>query len=135
MVTINSNTSVSAVFKPVESFSSSGGGGGGGGGCMIATAAFGSHLEGKVHILTNFRDSYLLTNPLGRAFVNLYYRYSPPLADFIKKHESVKTVTRWVLIPVVYCIEYPYLITLFFIIPAGILLVVRHKKRKSFIKK
>lgn len=81
-------------------------GGGSGGevstsGCFIATAAYGSYLEGHVMILRNFRDSYLLTNSLGQAFVAFYYRTSPPIADFIAKHDSLRALVRMALAPVV----------------------------------
>ncbi len=74
---------------------------GGGGGCFIATAAYGSSIEPHVRLLRQFRDRFMLTNAIGRAFVRLYYTYSPPLADFISKHKSVRMVVRWSLLPVV----------------------------------
>jgi len=81
-------------------------GGGSGGeistsGCFIATAAYGSYLEGHVMILRNFRDSYLLTNSFGQAFVAFYYRNSPPIADYIAKHDSLRAIVRLTLAPVV----------------------------------
>ncbi len=73
----------------------------GGGGCFIATAAFGSYMESHVKILRDFRDVYLLTNRAGQSFVRLYYKYSPPVADFIADHEGLKTVVRYALYPLV----------------------------------
>lgn len=80
-----------------------GGGGGdnGGGGCFIATAAFGSPIEPHVCILRDFRDRYLLTNLPGNAFVQLYYKYSPRFAHFIAKHDNVRHIVRWSLLPLV----------------------------------
>ncbi|MBU1630477.1 MAG: hypothetical protein KKH49_01530 [Candidatus Omnitrophica bacterium] len=74
---------------------------GGTSGCFIATACFGSPMSGEVSILRNFRDTYLLTNPIGQLFVSTYYRYSPKVADFIAKHEFLKVLVRTSLYPVV----------------------------------
>ena len=75
--------------------------GGGGGGCFIATAAYGSLMEPHVKILRDFRDRILLQNSIGKGFVGLYYTYSPPIADFIAKHDNLRTVVRVSLLPIV----------------------------------
>lgn len=80
---------------------SSGSSGGGGGGCFIATAAFGSALEPRVVTLREFRDVYLLPSHSGRAFVELYYTLSPPMADVIAADEGLRCGVRAVLAPVV----------------------------------
>jgi hypothetical protein len=77
-----------------------------GGGCFIATAAYGSYLHPKVELLRAFRDRYLLTNPPGRLFVALYYRVSPPIADLIARHESLRGAARLLLAPVVLAVEH-----------------------------
>jgi hypothetical protein len=70
-------------------------------GCFIATAAFGSKFEKHVQLLRRFRDLYLMPNSIGRAFVRAYYRYSPPMADFIAKHDVLRTMVRWSLVPLI----------------------------------
>jgi subtilisin family serine protease len=78
-----------------------GGDGGGGGGCFIATAAYGSYEAPYVMILRKMRDRFLVTNAFGRAFVHLYYTYSPPIADIIAHHSSLKIIVRLGLLPLV----------------------------------
>jgi len=63
-------------------------------GCFIATAAFGSPMENHVMTLRAFRDQYLLPNKLGRIIIGCYYKYSPPLANYIAKHNTLRTLTR-----------------------------------------
>ena len=70
-------------------------------GCFIATAAYGSYFEKHVQILRNFRDAYLMTNDLGRAFVGFYYRHSPAIADVIARHDSLRAAVRLGLAPVI----------------------------------
>jgi hypothetical protein len=84
-----------------ESYDCTGEGDAGGGGCFIATAAYGSLMEPHVKILRDFRDNFMLANPAGKSFVRFYYTYSPPMADFIAKHDSLRTVVRVTLLPVV----------------------------------
>ena len=67
--------------------------------CFIATAAFGSPLEGRVHILREFRDSYIGTNAPGRMLLKLYCRYSPPLARYIAGRPVLRAVIRAMLVP------------------------------------
>jgi hypothetical protein len=72
-----------------------------GGSCFIATAAYGSYLHPHVQVLRTLRDRYLLSSRLGQAFVAAYYHYSPPMADFISRHDTVKAVARVVLMPLI----------------------------------
>jgi hypothetical protein len=81
--------------------SSGGGGGGGGGGCFIATAVYGSQLEPHVKAPRKFRDPFLLTNSASKTFVNFYYTHSPPVADVIAKHHSLRALVRRSLLPLV----------------------------------
>jgi hypothetical protein len=104
---------------------SAGGGGSGGGGCFIATVTYGSYLDPHVSVLRNFRDRYLLTNAAGRVLVEFYYKNSPPVADFIGRYKTLRTVTRWALTAVVFIIEYPAGMCLL-----AVYIVIRSLKRK-----
>ena len=67
---------------------------GAGGWCFIATAAYGTPMAEEIGILREFRDEYLLTNTVGRALIDIYYRVSPPIAEFITEHPRLKPIVR-----------------------------------------
>lgn len=69
--------------------------------CAIATAAYGTPMAEEVKTLSQFKDEYLLTNRVGQALVSTYHRLSPPVADFIRDKESLKTIIRVGLKPLV----------------------------------
>jgi hypothetical protein len=64
------------------------------GGCFIATAAYGTDTAREIDILRGFRDEILLPNSIGAQFVFLYYKTSPPTADFISQHAVLRTIVR-----------------------------------------
>lgn len=111
---------------PVPASSSSGGGG-----CFIATAAYGSYLHPQVQLLRNFRDDYLLTNAPGRAFVALYYRLSPPLADFIARHTVLRGITRLFLTPIVIAVVHPLISAASLLLLVGALLLALLRRSKT----
>jgi hypothetical protein len=76
-------------------------GGGGSGGCFIATAAYGLPEAHAIHTLRTFRDSYLMSHPIGRTWVVCYYRYSPPIARFIADSPAMRRTVRIALHPLV----------------------------------
>jgi hypothetical protein len=87
-ITINEDYSIIATFKF-------------GTGCFIATAAYGTPMAKEIEILREFRDEYLLTNPVGKTLVEFYYRLSPPIAEFVTEHPSLKPIVRAGLAPAV----------------------------------
>jgi len=90
-ITMNGDYSITANFEEEPSTC----------GCFIATAAYGTPMAEEIQILRGFRDEYLLTNPMGQALVDLYYRVSPPIAEFITEHPGLKPIVRAGLVPAV----------------------------------
>lgn len=72
-----------------------------GGFCFVATAAYGSPAHPFVGVLREFRDRRLLTNDPGRAFVETYYRMSPPVAGFIRERPALRFAAGVGLLPLV----------------------------------
>lgn len=70
--------------------------------CFIATAAYGTPTAREIDILRQFRDQVMMTNTFGNDLVHFYYEISPPLAEFIAEHETLRTIVReFILDPVV----------------------------------
>jgi hypothetical protein len=70
-------------------------------GCFVATAAYGSQDASAVRLLREFRDTRLLTNAPGRAFVRWYYEHSPAAAHYLNDHPALKPFVRAALAPAV----------------------------------
>jgi hypothetical protein len=68
--------------------------------CFIATAAFGTALEGKIDALRAFRDAYLMKSSTGRKFVEAYYQHSPPIARAIADRPWLRALVRVLLLPI-----------------------------------
>lgn len=98
------------------------------GSCFIATAVYGSYHDVNVQILRRFRDKHLLPYAWGVAFVDLYYRYSPSMAGFIREHDFLRTPARWMLTPVVYFVQYPS--HLAWIVVLGLIITIGRRKLK-----
>ena len=90
-ITMDSDKSVTAIFTTIDKK----------GGCFIATAAYGSSLHPYLNILRDFRDKYLMPSRVGRALVDLYYRYSLYVAGFIAKNKVLKVIAQVNLLPFV----------------------------------
>jgi len=57
-------------------------------GCFIATASYGTEAHPRIDILREFRDRYLKKFYFGRIFIKIYYRFSPPIANYIAQSKS-----------------------------------------------
>ena len=67
------------------------------GGCYIATMVYGSYDHPQVMVLRGFRDDVLQQNPLGRAFVKFYYKYSPTWVEYLKDKKLINSFIRKIL--------------------------------------
>lgn len=65
--------------------------------CFIATATFDSFDAPEVSFLREYRDSVLLQNQVGKLFVQVYYRCSPPIAHLIGSSHAFRRWSRIVL--------------------------------------
>ena len=111
----NGGTTGDGTIAPTTSDS-----GGSSSGCFIATAAYGSYLDPHVKILRNFRDDVLLKSRPGTAFVKFYYKNSPPIADYIAQHESLRTVFRLLLTPIILFVKLGWITPGAFFLALGI---------------
>lgn len=68
-----------------------------GGGCFVATAAYSSSSHPDLDTFRKFRDRTLLTNPLGRLLVSVYYQIGPQLAQFVNRNLHIKKLVRFLL--------------------------------------
>ncbi|MDH3278021.1 MAG: copper-binding protein [Nitrosopumilus sp.] len=74
-----------------------------GGGCLIATATYGSELAPQVQQLRELRDNTILQTKSGDSFMNafneLYYSFSPTVADLERQHPILKESMKVTLTP------------------------------------
>ncbi len=77
-----------------------------GGGCLIATATYGSELAPQVQQLRELRDNQLLNTESGTAFMStfneMYYSFSPYIADMEREHPMFKEAIKLVITPMLY---------------------------------
>ena len=76
-----------------------------GGGCLIATAAYGSEMSPQVQMLREIRDNQLMNTESGTAFMsafnNVYYSFSPTIADMQRDSPIFKEVVKLGLTPMI----------------------------------
>ena len=76
-----------------------------GGGCLIATATFGSEMAPQVQQLRELRDNSLLSTQTGTTFMagfnQLYYSFSPTIADLEREHPAFKEAVKLAITPMI----------------------------------
>ena len=74
-----------------------------GGGCLIATATYGSEFALQVQMLREIRDNQLMNTESGSAFMTsfneLYYTFSPTIADMERESPVFKEIVKAGLTP------------------------------------
>jgi len=74
--------------------------------CFISTSTKGTGLEDNLDVLRKFRDTVLLSSPLGKTLVDFYYQYSPALSRGMAGHETLRRAMGIVLVPPLVAIAY-----------------------------
>jgi hypothetical protein len=76
-----------------------------GGGCLIATAAFGTELAPQVQFLREIRDNTVMSTASGTAFMTgfnqLYYSFSPTIADMERENPVFQESVRMFITPMI----------------------------------
>lgn len=76
-----------------------------GGACLIATAAYGTEMAGEVQMLREIRDTTLLGTASGSAFMSafndVYYSFSPAVADLERESPEFRQLVRAMITPMV----------------------------------
>ncbi len=75
------------------------------GGCLIATATYGSEMATQVQQLRELRDNTLLQTESGKSFMNafnnIYYSFSPYIADYERENPIFKEVVKLTITPMI----------------------------------
>ena len=76
-----------------------------GGGCLIATAAYGTEMANEIQMLREIRDASIMNTALGSmfmdAFNNIYYTFSPTIADLERQSPEFRSVVRTLITPMI----------------------------------
>jgi hypothetical protein len=59
-------------------------------------------MVAEIDTLRAVRDTYLLDNAVGSAFVDTYYRVSPAIADAVAQSPVLAAAVRLALVPVIF---------------------------------
>ena len=76
-----------------------------GGGCLIATATYGTELAPQVQLLREIRDNTVMSTTSGTAFMTgfnqLYYSFSPAIADMERSNPAFQQTVRAFITPMI----------------------------------
>ncbi len=76
-----------------------------GGGCLIATAAYGTELAPQVQFLREIRDNTVMSTSSGMSFMTgfnqLYYSFSPTIADLERENPMFQEAVRTFITPMI----------------------------------
>ena len=76
-----------------------------GGGCLIATAAYGTELAPQVQFLREIRDNTVMSTASGASFMTgfnqLYYSFSPTIADWERENPMFQEAVRAFITPMI----------------------------------
>ncbi|HOQ89201.1 MAG TPA: hypothetical protein PLO53_06250 [Candidatus Hydrogenedentes bacterium] len=106
--------------------------------CFIASAAWGTPMAREVNVLRSWRDKYLLTSVAGAAFVDVYYRLSPALAEHINHSPLLAALVRLLLLPLLIITDsvlFPVaviLMALFLVTALAAIIWIRRRARTSY---
>lgn len=74
--------------------------------CFIAEAVYHERpWAAELWLLRHFRDEVLMPHFAGRIFVKFYYRYSPPLAAFLREQPQLQLFVRHILQKIAHLVE------------------------------
>jgi len=80
-----------------------------GGGCLIATAAYGSELAPQVQFLREIRDNTVMSTASGSEFMTgfnqLYYSFSPVIADLERENPVFQEAVRVFITPMIFTLS------------------------------
>ncbi len=68
------------------------------GGCYIATLCYENYYANQVCDLRDFRDYTLQKSNLGKYFIEIYYHYSPSLANALVGHKKINNLIRSIIL-------------------------------------
>jgi hypothetical protein len=76
-----------------------------GGGCLIATATYGSEMAPQIQLLREIRDNKLMSTGMGASFMTgfnqVYYSFSPTIADMERANPVFKEVVKLGITPMI----------------------------------